>query len=193
MNGLYGALHLWNKMDVELYNGIKEEYDLFYNILMRNGNLPMFSTELGFWNSSITKDLYEIFKRIKLHNFRSFLDLGSGDGKAVLIASLFGVTAHGVEIDDFLVRKSLEVQRKVGIKNASFIKKDYHEHDFSKYDILFLAPDKPLRRGLEQKLLKELNGKLILYGPIYHPMSLVKDESFFVNNTPVTIYSKKTT
>jgi len=177
-------------MNDEMYNRIKEEYDLFYNILMRNGSLPMFSTELGFWNSSITEDIYEIFKRIKLHTFKSFLDIGSGDGKAVLIAAIFGVTAHGVEIDDFLVKKSLEMQRKIGIKNASFIKKDYHEHDFSNYDVLFLAPDKPLRRGLEQKLLKELNGKLILYGPVYHPRSLKKEDCFFINDTLVTVYSR---
>lgn len=178
-------------MNFEIFNKIKEEYDLFYNILLRNGKLPMFSTKLGFWNSSSTKDVFDIFKRIKLHNHKTFLDIGSGDGKVVLIASLFGVNAHGVEIDDFLVAKSLELQRKFGIKNASFIKKDFHEHDFSNYDVLFLAPDKPLRRGLEQKLVKELNGKLILYGPVFHPRSLNKDESFFVNDTLVTIYSKK--
>jgi SAM-dependent methyltransferase len=180
-------------MNEEKYKRLKEEYDLFHRLLLRNGTLPMFSTELGFWNSSSTEDLYGIFKRLKLNNFKSFLDLGSGDGKAVLIAALFGVVAHGVEIDEFLINKSVEFREKMGIKNASFLKKDYHNHDFSKYDMIFLAPDKPLRRGLEQKLVKELNGKLILYGPIYHPRGLKKEESFFVNNTLVTIYSKRTT
>jgi len=178
-------------MNIEIYKKIKEEYDLFYTMLLRNGKLPMFSTELGFWNSSITEDLYNIFHRIKLHTYKNFLDIGSGDGKAVLIAALFGVTAHGVEINDYLIRKSIEIQKKIGVENASFIKKDYHTHDFSKYDILFLHPDKPLRRGLEPKLVKELGGKLILYGPLYHPRSLNKEDSFFINNTLVSIYSKK--
>ena len=92
-------------MNDKIFLTIKEEYDKFYRSLLKKGRLPMWSTEKGFWNSSITDDLYETFKKINLHKFKSFLDIGSGDGKVVLIASLFCKNAEGIEIDDFLHNK----------------------------------------------------------------------------------------
>ena len=37
-----------------------------------------------------TQDIYDFFVKIKLERYKNFIDLGSGDGKVVLIASLFG-------------------------------------------------------------------------------------------------------
>jgi hypothetical protein len=94
------------KMDDTPFNQIKKEYDDFYRRLLRSGKLPMRSTEKGFWNASISDEVYETFKRIGLQKFKSFLDIGSGDGKVVLIASLFCRTAEGIEIDNFLHNKA---------------------------------------------------------------------------------------
>ena len=173
------------------FAGIKEEYENFYKSLMKSGRLPMRSTEKGFWNASSSDEVYEAFKSIKLNKFRNFLDVGSGDGKVVLIASLFCKNADGIEIDDLLHHKALEMQDKLGFGNVAFHNKDFFEHDFSKYDILFLAPDAPLERGLENKLLKEMKGKLIHYGHHFHPKNLKKENSFLVNGNLVTVYSKQ--
>ena len=169
---------------------IKKEYDDFYRSLMQRGRLPMWSTEKGFWNAAVTDEIYESFKKIKLGGFRNFLDIGSGDGKVVLIAALFCKNAEGVEIDDLLHHKAIEIQTKLQIENAKFHNLDFFEHDFSKYDVLFLAPDAPLERGLENKLLKEMTGKLIHYGHHFHPKSLKKNKSFLANGTLITMYSK---
>lgn len=177
-------------MDDALFGEIKKEYNTFYQSLLRRGKLPMWSTEKGFWNAAVADEVYAAFKKIKLHKFRNFLDIGSGDGKVVLIAALFCRSAEGVEIDDFLHYKALEMQAKFGIKNAVFHNKDFFEHDFSKYDVLFLSPDSPLERGLESKLLKEMKGRLIHFGHHFQPKNLKKEQSFELNGNLVTLYSK---
>ena len=167
---------------------IKKEYDQFYRDLLKSGSLPMRDTGKGFWSAAISSDVFDIFKKIKLQNFRNFLDVGSGDGVVVSIASLF-TSAAGIEIDKMLHEKAVSMQRKLGLK-ANLINDDFYSHDFSAYDILFLNPDRPLHRGLEQKLLRELKGKLVLYGPHFRPSQLTKEKEFFVNDTIVAVYSK---
>lgn len=170
---------------------IKKEYDNLQRDMLKQGKLPLADTGVGFWGGAITEEVFEAFKKIKLHKFRSFLDLGSGDGRVVLIASLFGVKSAGIEIDNGLFRKSLEIQRKLNVPNAVFYNTDYFDHSFIGYDVLFCNPDKPLERGLEKKLLKELNGSLILHGHHFHPKNLNRQDSFSINGTLVTVYGKK--
>jgi cyclopropane fatty-acyl-phospholipid synthase-like methyltransferase len=173
-----------------IFNQIKSEYDNFYRQLLRKGRLPMWSTSKGFWNAAVTDEVYEAFKKLKLGKFENFLDLGSGDGKVVLLASLFCKNAEGIEIDRFLHNKAVEMQRKFGINNAKFHNKDFFHHNLADYDVLFTAPDASFDRGLEKKLFKEMRGKLIHYGHHFHPKSLKKEDSFLINGTLVSIYSK---
>lgn len=178
-------------MGNDVFLKIKKEYDDFYRSLLRKGRLPMWSTQKGFWNASIADEVYEAFSRIGLQKFKNFLDIGSGDGKVVLIASLFCRNAEGVEIDSFLHNKAEEIKNKFGIRNATFHNKDFFEHDFSEHDALFSAPDAPLDK-LEGKLLREMKGKLIHYGHHFHPRFLKKEGRFFINGTMMTVYSSQT-
>ena len=173
-----------------LFAQIKDEYGNFYRNLLRKGKLPMWSTAKGFWNAAIADEAYEAFKKIKLSQFRNFLDIGSGDGKIVLTASLFCRNAEGIEIDKFLHNKAVEFKNKFKINNAVFHNKDFFSDDFSKYDVLFLNPDTPMERGLENKLLKEMNGKLIHYGHHFHPRFLKKEDGFLVNGNLISVYSR---
>ena len=173
-----------------IFTQIKKEYDDFYRSLLINGKLPMWGTSKGFWNAAIADEVFEAFKKIELNRFKNFLDIGSGDGKVVLIASLFCQNAEGIEIDKFLHNKAVEMKGKFNIQNAKFHNKDFFEHDFSQYGLLFLSPDAPLERGLENKLLREMNGKLLHYGHHFHPRILNKESSFLVNGTLVSLYSR---
>jgi len=173
------------------FKKIKEEYDIFYKELLKDGKLPLWSTELGFWNAAISKEVYEAFKKLNLQKYKRFIDLGSGDGKITLIASLFCKQAEGIEIDDELIGKSLEMQKKLKIKNAIFHHNDFSNHQISDYDAIFINPDKPIERILEKKLLNELNGKLIVHGHHFHPSNLKKEESFTVDNMLISVYSRK--
>ncbi|MBI2647123.1 class I SAM-dependent methyltransferase [Candidatus Woesearchaeota archaeon] len=176
-------------MDELKFKLIKTEYDNFYRELLKNGKLPMWSTSKGFWNAAIADEIYLSFKKLNLNKFKNFLDIGSGDGKIVLIASLFCDNVEGVEIDNYLHNIAVNVRTKFGINNAVFHNKDFFEHDFSKYDVLFLNPDTPLERGLENKLLIEMKGELIHYGHHFHPRFLKIEDRFLVNGTLVSLYS----
>jgi hypothetical protein len=77
------------------------------------------------------------------------------------------------------------------LRNTSFYNKDFLDHSLNGYDVVFINPDKPIKRELEAKLLDELNGTLIVHGHHFHPTKLKKKESFLVDNTLVTSYSKE--
>ena len=168
---------------------IKKEYSKFYNEFLKKGKFPMGKTTKGFWGVSFADDIFEIFKRIKLDKYKNFLDLGSGDGKVVLTASLFTKSA-GVEHDLTLIKKSLEFKEKLKIDNADFIHDDFFNIDLSEYDIIFINPDKHFYE-LEKKLSKELRGKLIVYSQIFQPLNLKVIESFELPSLRVYIYSNQ--
>src|SRR3989338_3270616 len=137
-------------MNRTAFEQIKGEYDGFYNGLLMQGKLPLWSTGKGFWGGVIADEVYEAFKRIGLHRHKSFIDLGSGDGKAVLIAALFCKRAVGIELDNNLFGKSMEIQRKLRIPNAIFYKSNFYDHPISELDVVFTYPDAPMHRGLEK-------------------------------------------
>jgi hypothetical protein len=172
-----------------VFKQIKKEYDDFYKSLLRKGRLPLWSTGKGFWGGVIADEVYEAFKKIGLHRHKSFVDLGSGDGKVVLTAALFCKRAIGIEIDNELYKKSLEMQRKLNIPNAIFYNSDFNEHNISEYDFVFVYPDGPMHRGLEKKLLSELRGKLLHYGYHFHPQNLKAQDRFLVNGNLFTVYT----
>src|SRR3989338_6809376 len=113
---------------------IQEEYYNFNKSLLKQGRLPLKETEKGFWGISACEEVYELFKKLELSKYKNFLDLGSGDGRVVLIASLFVKNSAGIEYDKELYNISLKIKEKLKIKNANFINGDYLEHDFGYYD-----------------------------------------------------------
>jgi len=176
-------------MKPQVFADIKKEYDNFHKDLLRKGNLPLGSTGKGFWGGVIADEVYQAFKKINLHRYKSFVDLGSGDGKVVLIASLFCKRAVGIEADNELFQKSVDMQVKLNIPNAIFLNYDFYDHNISNFDVAFVFPDTPMHRGLEKKLLNELTGKLIHYGHHFHPENLIAEDKFLVNGNLFTIYS----
>jgi hypothetical protein len=78
---------------------------------------------------------------------------------------------------------------KLGANNLQFTKGDFLEEDLRAYDILFIYPDNPIIR-LEQKLLKDFPGDLIVCGGIYPPDRLVKKRVVQINNAVFGIYRR---
>ena len=178
----------------EHFHAIKDKYDGFYRKMMKDGMLPMRSTDTGFWHASINHEVFEAFQKIGIHKGKRFLDLGSGDGSVVLIASLFGPKCVGVESDEWLVMVSKRIQGELKhlpkVPTASFINQDFMSYPVHGFDFIYLCPDTPLYRGLETKLLDEMKGKLILYGNNFFPQHLKEEQSFDVNGTRVGVYKK---
>ncbi|MBI5390255.1 hypothetical protein HZB02_02100 [Candidatus Woesearchaeota archaeon] len=249
---------------ISLYSSYRRE-------LLQHGKLPFRSTSKGFWGVSEIPVLFQLFQKIKLQNYNQFIDLGSGDGRAVLVASLF-THATGIECDEKLYRDSLmlkeEFERslaasdgataalqpirhpasphvsseqnratawrtasrgsppsgwlpsvraqpsqlcwrwRVGrlpqqttvvppsvvanntISETHFLNTDYLMHDLSTYDIAFICPDQPLNRGIENKILKTFNGKLVVYGPHFHPEIMRMVEKYEIEGVIATVYER---
>ncbi|TKJ17872.1 hypothetical protein CEE44_05115 [Candidatus Woesearchaeota archaeon B3_Woes] len=175
-------------MHKDTFENIKQEYDTFYKSFLKKGKIPYYETEKGVWGISVAEYLYKFFKEINLKKYKNFLDLGSGDGKVVLIASLF-TKATGIEYDKKLSEKSIKIRDKLKL-NANFIQGDFLKENLSKYDIIFINPDKGFHNETETKLLEELKGILIVYNFIYHPRFLQKGKTYQFDQTPITIYTK---
>ena len=61
---------------------------------------------------------------------------------------------------------------------------NYYMVFFQKYFLI------QMHRGMEKKLLNELTGKLVHYGHHFHPNNLEKENSFIVNGTMVSVYTR---
>ena len=85
-------------------------------------------------------------------------DLGSGDGRIVIIAARdFGARGVGLELDPDLVAQSVRSARRAGVaENTRFLIKDIFEADVSDATVvtLYLSPEVNLR--LKPKLLSQL-------------------------------------
>lgn len=138
----------------------------------------MGDTEKGVWGASVAQDVYDFFVKVKLQNFKRFIDLGSGDGKVVLIASLF-TKSSGVEFDKDLHDTAVKIRDELGLK-ANLMEGDFFDLDLSKYDFIFINPDKGFDKGLEKKLDKEMddNSRLVVYNNIFLPRFLSRGKTF---------------
>jgi len=82
------------------------------------------------------------------------IDLGSGDGRTVIMAAKRGARAHGIEYNPDMVELSKQNAAKAGVsERATFAKEDLFESDFSKASVItmFLLPQINLK--LRPKLL----------------------------------------
>jgi protein-L-isoaspartate O-methyltransferase len=180
----HGSGHLSTKS----FQKVRTFYEQYYDELKTKGVRAHKQTEKGFWVSSVSTEVFDLFRTIRLEQFKHFADLGSGDGKVATIAALF-TESTGIECDKELVERSIQIKKKLGLRNLHFVKGDFLENDLKTYDILFIHPDNPLIR-LEQKLLKEFSGDLIVCGGIFVPEKLVKKRVVQINNAVFGIYRR---
>ncbi len=181
-------------MDDGSFSTINRKYDDFHRHLLKHGKLPQKDTGIGYWGVTPLPEAYELFRRMDLGNLGKFIDLGSGDGRIVLLASLFGIESHGIEFDPGLVNTSLVIRRLLNLSSFSrtrIIEGDFMNHDISGFGVVFTSPDKPFHRdGLGEKISSELAGKLIVHGWEFQPQNLTKEEEHVINGEKFCIYSK---
>ncbi len=146
---------------------IAEAYESIKLALESTEQLEYKGTRSGMWAVSDPVEVYGAFCHFQLARYEHLADLGSGDGRAALIGSLFTRTT-GYETDEELYRKSLEIRDRLRIKNARFMQEDYLLADLSQYNLLYLYPDKPFY-ALEDKLRAGWQGHLLVNGPHFPP------------------------
>lgn len=101
-------------------------------------------------------------RMLKLGNLKAgekMFDLGSGDGRLVIMAAeKFGADATGVELDQDLYKQSSDRIKQRGLKNARIIQGDILRQDYSSADLItvYLLPSSndKVRPLLEKQLKK---------------------------------------
>ncbi|MFH1211832.1 MAG: class I SAM-dependent methyltransferase [Candidatus Woesearchaeota archaeon] len=172
--------------EFELFKKIKDHFEKNDADNIARSFFPIAETKHGIWAPSNLLVLYEAFSKLGIDRFGHFLDIGSGDGRVVFLASLF-TKASGVDSDEHFHRKALEHSKKLGVK-VVLLNRDFIEHNFSPYDVLFINPDKPFAAELVVKLLKEAKGKtIIVYNSLYlPPSSFKKVKTIYFESLPVS-------
>lgn len=169
------------------FEQIKNAFKDYYHERLRSGKLIYQDTEKGIWGPSIAEDVFDAFKKLNLKQFKHFLDLGSGDGSVVFIASLF-TDSTGIEFDREMHDVALKMQKTLEI-NSTLINDDYFRYDFSKYDIIFINPDQSFHRGLEKKIKQEFKGTLIVYNMVFKPETLKSSRVLWgKSQTPIYVF-----
>lgn len=170
---------------------IQQMYAEFHRELLAQGRLMVKDTEIGYWGVSPINELVELFKQTKLMQHKQFIDLGSGDGRAVLIAHLFTKNATGVEFDKELHQTAQRIAKTMKI-NPTFHNKDFHKHSLKGYDYVFIHPDQHIKGKLEEKIHTEMDrkAKLVVFGPHFHPESLKKTTTLDIHGTLASVFTK---
>lgn len=149
-------------------------------------------TAHGIWGPSSTLDAYELFTRMRLDERDGFVDLGSGDGRIALIASLF-THSKGIEGDaslhDIAVLAKKELLPQIPeLARCEFVHGDYTHDNLSKYAVLFAFADHTWDEGFERRLLRECSGILLSYNKIFLPSVLKKGRTFWIQQIPIVSY-----
>ena len=156
----------------------------------QQGKMPLGSTEKGFWGTAHLDDVYEFCKLIELDSKRGFLDLGSGDGRVVLVASLF-THALGIEYDAKLHTIAEDAKRVLDLPDATFTCGDYTEHDLAPHQVWFSYADHNFE-WLKKKRPELREGNVLyLYHDTYHPDFLMKGKIIWIGQIPLFSYTNE--
>jgi precorrin-6B methylase 2 len=127
-----------------------------------------------------------MFKLAALKKGEVLADLGSGDGKLVIEAARRGFTAHGYEINPWLVWQSRRQIRTLGLEQkAKIFYQSLWKADLSQYDVVMLYGTTYIMKSLEKKLKRELKKKARFVSnyfqlPNWKPVKKIGDVYLFV-------------
>jgi hypothetical protein len=213
---MMNKINVFEEKHLNEVHTLNNTYKNFEEFLLRNGHLLHKDTKIGYWATTPVMETFEVLNQLigtkadinsskagseinswknrKFKSCRSFCDLGSGDGRVVLLASLFNIKkAVGIEADDWLNRVSLHMKSHVGFDQFSrtkFLKKDFFDHNIRGFDYVFICPDRPFYRGLEEKMKNELDGRLIVFSRVFHPEHLKLEKEFNINGERFCVYRR---
>ncbi len=105
---------------------------------------------------SSSKDLLAMFSLVDLKRKDRLIDLGSGDGRAVLAASRVCEFAQGVEINPFLTLFSRFMAIMSANGKIKFINKNFLDVEIKEFNVVFIYLSPKYLNKLKIKLEKEL-------------------------------------
>jgi SAM-dependent methyltransferase len=174
-------------MTSESKNNKKEEIINYFKLLDKQEGNKVYTTTKGIFGTT-NIELFKLFcEKINLENYKSFLDLGSGDGRVCILANEY-TEAKGVEFEEELIKKSREHAKKLS-SDVKFICEDFQKINYAEYDILFSFADNFFSELFINKLKKEFKGTLFIFQGIYTPENISKGKTIWLNSlTPIYQY-----
>lgn len=169
------------------FKEIEHAYEEFRKSLPEEKQNLVWDTAKGIYGPIRCRRAFDFFKQIQLQDYSSFIDIGSGDGRVVLIASLF-TDASGIEIDEELADAGRNIASRLGIR-CRLLCSDFLEHDLSCYDFLFSNPDQGWHKGLDEKLIREMRGRLFVNNTLFPPDKLKKGKNYWFEDMPIAEYT----
>ncbi len=168
----------------EEFSRIRDAYTRRRSRLLLSGKFQR-PTSHGYWAQSNPDHVFGLFRKLDLQTYKGFLDLGSGDGLVVAVASLF-TDATGIEVDARLHRDAEDMREKLGL--AFMLKNsDYILEDLSQYDFIFIAPDNYFHR-IEKRLVEDFRGTLVVLDNMFRPLTLSPSKNVSVKGTCFSVY-----
>jgi SAM-dependent methyltransferase len=172
---------------LRIFEKVKSAYAEL-ELSLKRGKGLVYKTEKGIYGTTDVDAIFKFFQDIHLGRFKNFIDLGCGDGRVVLIASLF-TKAKGIEFDSDLIDKAKAIREELHL-TCDLIQGDYLKQDISDYDIVFMNPDHEFH-DIDKKLQSELKGTLYIYNEIFAPNLLKKGKKFWPSQVPIITYTVK--
>jgi hypothetical protein len=171
-------------MDDERFAQIESFYKKRRNRLILDGKSQR-TTAFGYWAASEPVQVFELFRKLGLGKYRHFVDLGSGDGIVVAVASLFTKSA-GIEADKGLHNDAVDIMKQLNMKYC-LKNEDYLHEDLLKYDFIFMNPDNHFHL-LEKKLVEGFKGTLVIADNIFRLLTLKPKSQISVGGTSFSVY-----
>lgn len=113
-------------------------------------------------------NLTEVLKTAKVAQGKRFYELGSGDGRVVLLAAKLGAESFGIEQSWLRVLYSRLQAQKLHLSRAHFYHGNIYHHTYHDADIIFIYMLQPCVDRLEIKLQQELKPKSVVITQRYH-------------------------
>lgn len=122
------------------------------------------------------KDLSNLFEHLRLRKNSRIVDMGSGDGRVLVLAKKYGYKALGYELNPILFLIS---NIRLGKGSNSKVKlQSYWAADISKADMVFVFSAQPFMNRLLQKLENELKPGAVVVSYAFSFPSRKIDEKF---------------
>ncbi len=153
----------------------------------------------GLFYPVLLEDMLPAFERYLTPGDR-FLDLGSGDGRVVFMASLLGAEGTGIEYD----KKMVKISRRAGkalrdlvdLERVRIVRGDFFESSWSGYDVIFYFDLSSFAQDrVREKLRRELDpGAVLLVGFEQAPFPGLEREAAYPSlealHPNVTVYRR---
>lgn len=175
-----------------MFSDIKHYFEEQDRAMLSHGKLLVHDTSCGIFGVTHLDDAHQFFTKIRLERFRHLADLGCGDARVAIVASLF-TRATGVELDSEVARRARAAITSVPLPEEArarltFKEQSYYDEDLSQYDVIFMFPDKRFDDVIRAKLAREFTGYLFVYNRVFAPLEIKPGKTYWVGQIPIASY-----